>query len=144
MFGPPAHPLRALGELNDSLARLWRVACGARALPDAPAPIWADVRDVAAAHVEALLRPGVGNVRFTLAAPEGFTYRRAADVMREEFGWARERVPQGCEGEAVPEWPKGDGETAREALGITYRSFRESIVDTVRQLKEIELREAQV
>lgn len=144
VFGPVAHPVARTAELNHSMTGLWRIACGDYPYPPVHTSVWVDVRDVATAHVEALLRPEVSNTRFTLASPESFTYQLAADIMREEFDWAKQVVAEGTPGAPVPEWPKGDGWTASEKLGFTYHSFRESVVDSIRQFKEIEQREKAV
>lgn len=144
VFGPVAHPVARTAELNASVKGLWRVACGDYPYPPVRTSIWVDVRDVAVAHAEALLRPEVSNMRFLLAAPEGFTYQLGAGIMREEFDWAKERVAVGTPGAPIPEWPKCDGETASQKLGFTYRSFRESVVDMIQQFKEIEKHETAV
>ncbi|GJE96227.1 NAD(P)-binding protein [Phanerochaete sordida] len=144
VFGPVAHPVARTNALNSSVRGLWAVACGADPYPRVPTSVWVDVRDAAYAHVEALLRPEVGNTRFLLASPEPFSYQRAADVMREEFDWAKETVAKGTPGVPAPEWPKGDGKTVSEKLGFTYHTFRESVVDSIRQFKQIEEREKAV
>ncbi|EKM58464.1 uncharacterized protein PHACADRAFT_89984 [Phanerochaete carnosa HHB-10118-sp] len=144
VFGPVVHPVARTAELNHSVTDLWRIACGAYPYPPIRTVIWADVRDVAVAHVEALLRPEVSNMRFTLASPEGFTNQLIADIMREEFDWAKQAVVEGTPGAPVPEWPRADGWTASEKLGFTYHTLRECIVDSIRQFKEIEQREKAV
>ena len=112
--------------------------------PAAVASIWIDVRDLAVAIVEGVLRPEVGNTRFVLAAPEGFSYQREADILRETFDWAKDVVAEGNKGEPAPEWPKGEGEKARTMLGIgKYRTFRETIVDAIGQFKDIQRRQSQ-
>ena len=144
VFGPIVHPVAKLEELNDSNTGLWKVASGQFPYPVARVPIWVDIRDVAAAHVEALLRPEVANKRFLLAAQENYSYQRVADILRDEFDWAKDVVAEGNPGELAPEWVKGDGEAARTALGLTYRSLKESVVDAVRQFKEMSLCESKV
>ncbi|KAI0073870.1 NAD(P)-binding protein [Panus rudis PR-1116 ss-1] len=141
VFGPLAHPISNLSELNESNRALWQIASGVDPLPTARVPAWVDVRDLAVAHVESLLRPEVSNRRFLVSSPEKFTYQRVADVIRAEFDWAKDKVTKGEEGAPLPETFDIDGTTASEALGFTYRKFRQSIVDTITQFKGIEARQ---
>ncbi|KAL2161842.1 hypothetical protein VTH06DRAFT_7626 [Thermothelomyces fergusii] len=131
-FGPVAHPVAGAARLNESNAVLWRAASGAGPLPVARVPFWIDVRDLARAHVEALLRPEAGGKRFLPAAPERFTYALAARIVEEEFAWAKGRVSR--EEQAVDESHGVDGETAARELGLEYRRFRQSVTDLVAQV----------
>ncbi|KAL2169333.1 hypothetical protein VTG60DRAFT_6107 [Thermothelomyces hinnuleus] len=130
-FGPVMHPVESVEQLNESNAMLWKVASGARPLPVARVPFWVDVRDVAKAHVEALLRPEAGGKRFLPAAPERFTYALAARIVEEEFEWAKGRVS--TEEQVVDESHGVDGETAARELGLEYRRFRQTVAELVAQ-----------
>ncbi|KAL5045399.1 hypothetical protein BDW71DRAFT_198353 [Aspergillus fruticulosus] len=116
-FGPVVHPVPS-------------VAVG-EPLPVARVPFWIDVRDLADAHVAALLRPEVGGRRYTVAAPERFSYGLAAGIIKEEFVGLRERVSGGRQD--VDESHGLDGGTAGRELGFSYRGFRETVRDLVRQ-----------
>ncbi|TCD63097.1 hypothetical protein EIP91_006001 [Steccherinum ochraceum] len=105
-------------------------------------PIWVDVRDLAYAHVEALFKPEAGGRRFLVSAPEKFSHQLVADITRREFDWARDIVRMGEEGKPLPPSFKYDGETAGRFFGIEYRSFRECIIDAMRQFREISQRES--
>lgn len=130
-FGPVVHPVESVERLNESNAMLWKVASGARPLPVARVPFWVDVRDVAKAHVETLLRPDAGGKRFLPVAPERFTYALAARIIEEEFEWAKGRVSR--EEQAVDESHGIDGETTARELGLEYRRFRQTVTDLVAQ-----------
>ena len=93
-FGPICHPVANLAGLNESNANLWKVASG-KELPVARVPFWVDVRDLATAHVEALIRPEAGGKRFTVSSPERFSYGLVADVVAGAFPWGKERVAKG-------------------------------------------------
>jgi len=140
-FGPVVHPVARAEDLNDSNAMLWSVAKSVSSngdnssLPVARVPFWVDVRDLARAHVQALLRPEVGGRRYTVAAPERFSYGLAAKIMAEEFEWAR---GSDLEEQVVDESYGLDGETAAKELGVTYRSFRETVVELVAQVRGME------
>ncbi len=134
-FGPAAHPVQNVQGLNESNAMLWQVTSG-QPLPVARVPFWIDVRDLAEAHVEALLRPEAGNKRYTIAAPEKFSYSLAAKIILEEFEWARGNVSE--EEQIIDDSHGLYGETVERELGVKYRSFRETVVDLVGQLYRME------
>lgn len=135
-FGPVVHPVRTVEQLNESNAMLWKIASGQNPLPVARVPFWIDVRDLAKAHVEALLRPEVGNKRYVPAAPERFSYQLAADIMLKEFPWAEGKVTKATD-QAIDQSHGLDGETVTKELGVQYRSFRETVVDLVSQAVEL-------
>lgn len=133
-FGPIRHPVSSAEQLNESNARLWDVACG-EPLPEARVPVWIDVRDLAKAHVESLLRPEVSNKRFVPAAPEKYSYELAADILWREFGWAKGRVKSDGEMRTPPPSYSLDGMAVTEELGVEYRSFEDTVVGLFRQLE---------
>lgn len=135
-FGPMRHPVDTVRNLNESNSRLWGIASGTGSLPVARVPFWIDVRDLAQAHVEALLRPEVSGRRYVPAAPEGFSYGLAAEVIGESFPWTENQVSR--EKQAVDESHGVDGETAARDLGLTCRTFKESVIDLVRQAKALD------
>lgn len=138
-FGPVVHPLQDLDgglKFNESNAMLWRVASSSASeggLPVARVPFWVDVRDLALMHIGALFEKGAGGKRYTVCAPERFSYGLAAEIIRGEFEELRDGVY--TEGQEIDESYGLDGEVARRelALGDGYRLFRESVCDLVRQ-----------
>ncbi|KAK0628030.1 putative uncharacterized oxidoreductase [Lasiodiplodia hormozganensis] len=139
VFGPVAHPgVATPAALNESNAQLWAVLDKSAPLPVARVPLWIDVRDLAHAHVEALLRDEAGGKRYTPASPEHFSYGLAARVVRERFP-ERARSEEPGEDEGLPGPSYGlDGETAGRELGVVYRRFEETVVDLVGQMVELE------
>lgn len=117
VYGPIVHPLAKISDLNMSSMDLWDVASG-KDYPEQRVPVWVDVRDLAQAHVQALITPEASNRRFTIAAPEKWSMQRLADILREEFDWAKDVVKKGEEGAAF--WPSYtlDGATAGQILGV--------------------------
>lgn len=140
VLGPVVHPVVKVSELNLTNLALGAIATGQEYPPEF-APVWADVRDVAIAHAEALMRPDAGGRRLIVCAPEKLSHQRVADIMRQEFGWARDVVKKGDEGAAIPPSFTMDSVTARKVLGVSYRSLRECIVDFTAQVRELALRE---
>ena len=134
-FGPVVHPVSGVSALNESNAMLWKIASGAKPLPVARVPFWIDVRDLAQAHVEALLRSEVGGRRYVPASPERFSYGLAAKIMEQNFEWARGQVAQ--EEQPIDESHGLDGATAAKELGLEYRTFKQTVVDLVTQAVEM-------
>lgn len=91
------------------------------------------MRDLAQAHVEALLRPSAGGSRYIPASPEHFSYGLAAKIMEEEFEWAGGKIA--VEDQAIDQSHGVDGQTAARELGLEYRPFKQSIVDLIKQAR---------
>lgn len=135
-FGPICHPISRLVDLNESNATLWKVASG-QDLPVARVPFWVDVRDLAVAHVEALLRPEAGGNRYAVASPEKFSYGIVAGIIADEFERGRDRVAKG-DRQVIDDSHDLDGETAAEELGVKYRPFKHTVKDFINQAIEME------
>jgi dihydroflavonol-4-reductase len=104
-----------------------------------------DVRDVAAAHIAALKKPGVVGRRFITTA-EGMRFLDFGIILGEAFPDRKRRMPRG----ELPDFlvrlagifdptarnaaaelgsvPHFSNESARELLGVRFRSGREAIV----------------
>ncbi|KUJ23647.1 NAD(P)-binding protein [Mollisia scopiformis] len=134
-FGPVVHPVDKVEHLNESNAMLWQVAKGG-GLPAARVPFWVDVRDLAEAHVEALLKPEAGNKRLVIAAPEPYSYGLAAKIIAGNFEKLKDVVSK--EEQAIDESHGLDGSTAAQELGIKYRTFEETVVELVSQVMKME------
>lgn len=130
-FGPIVHPVKDVNELNESNSKLWSIASGAKPLPVSRVPFWIDVRDLAKAHVEALLRPEVGGKRYVPACPERFSFGQAAKIMVDEFESLKDTVS--VEDQAVDASHGLDGETAAKELGFKYHPFKQTVVDLISQ-----------
>ncbi|KAJ5295037.1 hypothetical protein PENANT_c037G08599 [Penicillium antarcticum] len=138
VFGPVVHPVPTVAQLNESNSVLWSVAAGADPLPGARVPAWIDARDLAEAHVQALLTPEAGGKRFIPASSEPFSYELAADIIRGEFEWGKKSVTGNYKMGEKPVASYGvDGETVSKELGVEYRPFRETVVDLVGQIKAL-------
>ena len=143
IFGPWVHPLGPSGPAslhypNSEIVNIIRGEYRSSQLPKSFSPHWVDVRDVALAHLEAALRLdcGASNERYVTCSPDKFNCHLVGEVIREEFPeWAEEVLPPK---EETPVFRNVslDGDPATRELGVTYRSFRECIVDLVRQLRE--------
>ncbi|KAL3298627.1 NAD dependent epimerase/dehydratase [Colletotrichum asianum] len=138
-FGPIVHPVSGVSKLNESNAMLWKIAKGETPLPVARVPFWIDVRDLAVAHVEALLRPEAGGKRYLLGANDRFSYGLAAKIMTDNFDWARGTVAQE---EQVIDTSHGlENITAANELGLNYRTFDQTVIDLVTQARKMGIEE---
>lgn len=133
-FGPVVHDVRNADDLNESNANLWKVAAG-KPLPEARVPVWVDVRDLARAHVEALLSPKAGGKRYVIAASDKFSYELAASILRKTFKEAKDQVIAIDDAKA-PESYDLDNKVVGDDLGLTFRSFENSVVDLFKQLEQ--------
>lgn len=105
--------------------------------PTAPVFTWVDVRDVALAHVRALMRSEAGGKRFYVVGGY-FSNKRLADVIRDKHPELVGQLPS--EEGAVDDFPADvygfDNSRSREVLGIEYRGLEESVDDTVASILE--------
>ncbi len=108
-------------------------------LPGIVAMVWVDVRDTALAHVKAVeVAEAAKNKRFFVTAGN-FSHQDIAQVIRKDFPEYRDGLPEGVKG---GEYPDGghygyDNSRTREVLGVEFRGLEESVVDTVKSLKEL-------
>lgn len=144
VFGPVVHYLASLDAVNTSNARVADCLSGkwrAEVPPTGAAVLWVDVRDVAAAHVKAGLELKEAGGRRLFVTAGWFSNAEMGRVLRENFPEDGERLPteetKGGEMPAEEERFQFDNTATRELLGIEWRSFEESIVDTARSLKKV-------
>lgn len=137
VFGPIVHPLLSLKELNVSNAVLRSVALGEE--PQSRVPLWIDVRDLAYAHVESLLRKQSSGKRYVLLSPEKFLYAWAAQIIRDHK--LSDKVKKDYKGEVHPKTYSLDWQTAQKDLDIQFHGFEDCVVNSIQQFNEIEKRE---
>ena len=104
-----------------------------------------DVRDVALAHVLAAEKDEAGGKRFFIVGGY-FCNKEIAEIIGEGFPELKESLPIGdaLQPGDYPEEGMCDFDNARSknVLGLTYRSLRECIVDTVKSLQAVETHRA--
>ncbi|KAI1089853.1 NAD(P)-binding protein [Rostrohypoxylon terebratum] len=136
VFGPYAYELRDTKGLSESV-QLLNAIVDADKVPDFDIGGYADAREVAFAHIRALEVPEARGKRFIVS--QDFRHQAALDVAREDPVLA-ERLPEGKKGEWVPAY-RIDGSLVTRVLGLKYRSLKDTIVQTYRQL--LKAREAE-
>ena len=136
IFGPPSRFVDSLDALNTSNDRVRRMLSGelkAIGLPPTVVYIFADVRDVALAHIRALQVDEAGGQRFLITGGY-FSNKQIADIIRKLYPeLARENLPPSKEtNDDTPLDVYGyNNRKSREVLGLRYRTLDECIQDTV-------------
>ena len=135
------HYLNTLSALNTSNERIRDFMNGAakEKIPDTGVWVWVDVRDVALAHVKAAETADAGGKRFFLVSGH-FNNKLLGQTLRKGLPELADKLPT----ESTPggEFPEGgvfkvDNSRSREVLGIQYKQFEESVVDTAKSLQAI-------
>ncbi|KAJ6780201.1 hypothetical protein PWT90_04461 [Aphanocladium album] len=147
VFGPflPEAKPTSIADVNTSNLMVWGVASAGRDAPVPPTkgPIWVDVRDVADAHVRALVVPEAGGGRYLLAQGV-YCNQELADVSRRVTSAYQDRIPIGETGKREADTHFGvDSTETEKVLGISWRGLDECLGDLVPQLFEIENRQLQ-
>ena len=135
VFGPIAHHLSSLSAVNTSNARILDAIQGK--YKDGPLPpsvvfLWVDVRDVALAHVRAIEVAEAGGKRLFITAGH-FSSKKIADTIRETHRELAPKLPEDL-ADDMPADVYQYNTLGRQLLGIEFRSFKESIGDTVNSL----------
>lgn len=135
-FSLPASP----AELNTSNKLVWDVVSAGEKAPVPPTkgPVWVDVRDVAEAHVRALVDSALGGRRMLLAQGV-YCSQEIADVARTVASKHTARIPLGHPGqrEAASHFAV-DSTSESHDLGIKWRGLDETLSDLLPQLYRIE------
>ncbi|KAL8683315.1 MAG: hypothetical protein Q9186_000698 [Xanthomendoza sp. 1 TL-2023] len=138
VFGPIHTKLQTLDTLNTSNERIRDMMLGKMqdAIPPSPIHIWADVRDVAQAHVRAAERPDAAGKRFFVTAGY-FSNREIADEIREQLPDVASKIA--AKGGEFPEEGYFDFDNSRtkQILDIDYRTLKEMVKDTIQSLQAI-------
>jgi nucleoside-diphosphate-sugar epimerase len=98
-----------------------------------------DVRDIALAHILAVEKAEAGGKRFFITRGP-FCNKEIAEIIAEEFPELSANLPTG-EALKPGDYPEGgpkyqaDNRRSVEVLGMTYRTLRECVVDTVKSLQ---------
>jgi NADPH-dependent methylglyoxal reductase len=132
IFGPYLTPITNLNKLSESVG-LIRKLIGTESVPPIDFAGFADVRDVATAHLLAFQSPKAAGQRFLIG--NHFDYQTAVDLIREEIPEIKDRVPEGVKGAGLKEdIYQVDGSKAVGVLGLEYTPLNVTLRDLVRQL----------
>lgn len=134
IYGPVEHDAD-LTKLNTSIADIYRFMDGSATAPGPTAfPTFADVRDVAEAHLRAYEREKEGRYFITSGS---FEYIDVCKILREVLPERKDKIP---DPEATPraEFYKVDNSRTGNELGMTFTSLHDSIRDTALSLVALE------
>ncbi|KAL8277409.1 hypothetical protein RQP46_010131 [Phenoliferia psychrophenolica] len=136
VFGPPKQVIKSMDSLNTSAAMVWAIV-DAKEIASNHAHVWAESRDVAEAHVLAATLEVAKGQRYAFIEGNGFDNSQIADIIRRHFPEQAHRVPVAPIVEDVPHY-KTNSDKVQQQLGIKFRDFESTIIDTVRELFAIE------
>lgn len=143
VLGPVVHNLSSLKNLNTSNQRIRDLMTGAGkySCPPTGNHLFVDVRDLALAHVLAAEKEEAAGQRFFMVGGM-FSNKEIAEIIAESFPELRENLPTG-DALKPGDYPAGgsygfDNSKAKEVLGISFRPLKESIVDAVKSLEDIQ------
>ncbi|CUM63813.1 uncharacterized protein PRCAT00001397001 [Priceomyces carsonii] len=140
VFGPlySIRLLKSVSELNFSNTIIWKVLNSSSSedlIPPTRGPVWVDVRDLALAHVRALVEPIAANQRYLVSAGN-YDNQEIADILREASDYANLcHIPIGNPGERLASTHFAtDSSKATQELGIQFRPLKDSVIDISKQL----------
>ncbi|EXJ93923.1 dihydroflavonol-4-reductase [Capronia coronata CBS 617.96] len=134
VYGPIRHHVASLAELNTSNKLILDLMLGKPRDGPAPSPIYIDVRDLALAHVLAIENPEAAGQRFFVTAGMG-TEKDMGDIIRKAFPDVAKNLRDDL-ADSLPPYAI-DNSKSIKVLGMKYRSLEETIVDTVKSLREL-------
>ena len=136
VLGPVVHYLNSLDAINTSNARVLAMIQGKQKdeLSATGVFIFADVRDLALAHVKAMETPAAYGKRFFITA--GYmSNAEIAQIIKDNFPEYKDKLPKELKTDRPADVYGYDNSRSKEILGLKYRPLKESIVDLVKSLK---------
>ncbi|KAJ5438623.1 uncharacterized protein N7458_009621 [Penicillium daleae] len=139
VFGPIVHYLNSLEALNTSNQRFRNLIQGQfkEQIPPTGTFLYVDVRDVALAHVRAIEVSEAGGKRFFITAGF-FSNKEIVEAARKTHSELESKLPAK---DAPSDFPSDiyeiDNSRSKEILGIKYRSFTETVADTISSLQDV-------
>ncbi|KAM0786885.1 hypothetical protein ACM66B_002310 [Microbotryomycetes sp. NB124-2] len=134
ILGPPQQVVSDLKSLNTSSGAVWSLV-DAKEVPDTAFPVETDVRDIAKAHLLAATKPEAAGQRY-LTIAHHFDNTQVAEIIKKNFPEHTERIPEA----KVKQDPhfKTDSSHAEKQLGIQWIPFEQTVIDTARELFNLE------
>jgi len=144
VYGPIAHSVKSVSELNTSTARIYKQFIAKKSsdpLPDNGFWLYVDVRDVAEAHLIAITNSAAANKRIFTTAGQ-ISSQQISDILREAVPELADRTPIGKPGtDSLPEGAYGADNSFSKTLGIKYHTMEQTLVDLAKQCLLIEAAE---
>ena len=134
VYGPIGHDA-SLDHLNSSSADIYRLMNGSQKKPEPTAvPAFADVRDVAEAHLKAYEAPK--GSRYFIATGN-FQYPEVCEIIKKALPAYASKVPDPSSTEQVETY-KVNNEHARKDLGMHFTPLDQTISDAAKSLARLE------
>lgn len=128
VFGPHVESTVDFGTLNQSSLALAQLI-GAAGVPPVDMAASVDVRDLAAAEIQAFETPAAGGQRFLLGIH--FDYQTTADLVRENLPEIKSKIPEGTPGAGLTQPIYGlDCSKAEKVLGVKFRPLKDTVTDS--------------
>ncbi|KAK1537687.1 dihydroflavonol-4-reductase [Colletotrichum paranaense] len=144
VFGPALQRLNNLDSLSESNQFIRSFFNGSmnNEIPAAEYPVFADVRDIALAHVRAMEEPEAGNKRLFVANGH-FSNRDIIGIIRKRSAKYRVSLPsEHLPGGELPEDVFSiNTQRSVNILGMEYRTLEDCIADTVESFAAVESRD---
>ncbi|KZV86947.1 hypothetical protein EXIGLDRAFT_560078, partial [Exidia glandulosa HHB12029] len=131
VFGPILNAQTATS-LNESSTFIYNILAGKTEgkLLSPGLHLWADVRDVARAHILAFQTPAASNQRFLLEADGIYNAQEIADVLRKHF--PEQSIPVGTPGGGLglkdSDIYLADNSKSKEVIGMQYGSLEDMLI----------------
>ena len=141
IYGPNSHPVESMSKLNTSSADIYRLINGSsKEVPDTAFFAWVDVREVATAHRLAYEKSEAAGQRYFVTGGP-YSYQEICDIVRKHFPEIKDKVPEGKPGSGNGGVKHYDLDNSKSRkLGVEYRSLEQSMIDTTKNLLELEKR----
>ncbi|OAK99252.1 NAD(P)-binding protein [Phaeosphaeriaceae sp. SRC1lsM3a] len=143
VYGPLTHLISNMEDLGESAARIYKGFFADKTPGDAligdELPLYVDVRDLATAHLRAMVAPEAANKRFNVCAGD-IRSQEIADILRKEVPGSAGRVPKGEPGKDTKphDAVRLNSSRAEKILGMQWRTKVETFKDMGRQFMEME------
>lgn len=142
IYGPLAHTIASTADLNQSNERIYLSFMKSSKDADLPPNalyLYVDVRDIAAAHIQAMVVNEASNKRFIVSQGQ-ISSQQISDILRSNIPELETKTPMGKPGSKAlsPNAYSADSSSSETILGIKYRDATETFVDLGRQLLAIE------
>lgn len=137
VLGPVVPYLNSLNDINTSNARIRNMIqgqCKDKLPPSLGVYLWADVRDVALAHVKAAEVPEAGGKRFLISGDSYMSNADIAHAIVANYPELASRLPEKLESDLPKDVYGFDNAPSKELLNLNYRRLDETVVDTVKSL----------
>jgi nucleoside-diphosphate-sugar epimerase len=140
VYGPAIHNVKSLSSLNTSSGDIFRLINGSeKDVPTNGFWAFADVRDVALAHVLAYEKDAAAGQRYLISGGS-YMYQWIADIIRAKFPELESKTPKGNTGASLPSVYSVDTSKASKELGIKFTPLEKTVEDGVASLLELQKR----